>query len=301
VKTAVDCLPCFLRQALQVARIARCSPEVTARVVQATAGLLATLDLEDSPPANAEAIYATISAISGCDDPYAAIKQRSNDMALRDVAEIEAEHAQGEIPFSLALRLAIAGNAIDYGAFAEIEVAGALAGCRTAPLAVDHRDMLEQRLNSLKNGHRVLYLADNCGEIVYDRLLLGHLFARGLEITVAVKDGPIINDALHVDAVAAGLERYARIVSNGSRCPGTVLHRCSPEFRRLFDEAELVLAKGQGNFESLAETDREVFFLLLLKCPVAAAHMARLLGGDAAALRGRGEMAIYCSTMSKFR
>lgn len=301
MKTAVDCLPCFLRQALQVARISQCSPELETKVVQATAGLLATLDLEESPPANAEAIYATISAISGCNDPYAALKQRSNNMALRDVAKIEAEHVHGQIPFSLALRLAIAGNAVDYGAFAEIEVAEALVNCRTASLAVDHGAMLKQRLNALKNGDRVLYLADNCGEIVYDRLLLGHLFARGLEITVAVKEGPIINDALHIDAVTAGLERYARIVSNGSRCPGTVLHRCSPEFRRLFDEAELVLAKGQGNFESLAETGREVFFLLLLKCPVAAAHMASLLGGDAAALSGRGEMVIFCSTMSKFR
>ncbi len=300
MKTAVDCLPCFLRQALQVVRLAQCSPELEARVVRTTAGILATLDLGDSPPANAEVIYATISAISGCLDPYEAIKKRSNDMALQVVADIEAEHRHGPIPFSLALRLAIAGNAVDYGAFAEIEVAGALARCRTAPLAVDHHAMLEQRLNSLKNGDRVLYLADNCGEIVYDRLLLGHLFARGVEITVAVKDGPIINDALHADAVTAGLDRYARIVSNGSRCPGTVLHRCSPEFRRLFDSAELVIAKGQGNFESLAETDREVFFLLLLKCPVAAAHMAWLLG-RAAALPGQGEMAIYCSTMSKTR
>lgn len=301
MKTGVDCLPCFLRQAARVAEISQCSPPLRAKLVQAVAGHLATLDLEQSPPANAEAVYALIAAISGCDDPYQEIKKLSNRQALTVVKAVEAEHGPGRLPLSLALRLAIAGNAVDYGAFAEVEIAQVLAQCRTAPLAVDHSAYLEQRLNGMKKGDLVLYLADNCGEIVYDRLLVAHLAARGLKICVAVKDGPIINDALFADAEEAGLGRYARIISNGSRCPGTVLPRCSSEFRGMFEAAELVLAKGQGNFESLAEGGREVFFLLLLKCPLAAAHMAELVGCSPSDLPGRGEMVVYCSQTPTIR
>lgn len=301
MKTAVECLPCFLRQAARVAEIAGCSQDLRIKVVQAVAGYLATLDLQQSPPANAEAVYRIIAEISGCDDPYLPIKKHSNQQALKVAASLKAEHGQQPIPFSLALRLAIAGNAIDYGAFAQIEIDKVLAACGGAAMAVDHSALLHQRLDRLKIGDRVLYLADNCGEIVYDRFLVRHLCALGLQVIVAVKDGPIINDALSADAREAGLDRYARLISNGSRCPGTVLSRCSPEFLELFASAELVLAKGQGNFESLAECGREVFFLLLLKCPVAAAHMAGLLGRGASDLPGRGEMVVYCSAMSNFR
>lgn len=298
MRTAVECLPCFLRQAARVARVAGCAAPVREKVVQTVAGLIATMDLNSSPPANAEDIYAAIHRESGCADPYADIKKRSNEQALAVVAGIEAEFGGRPLPLATALRLAIAGNAIDYGAFAASEIASTLATSRTATLAVDHSALLEQRLDGLRAGDKVLYLADNCGEIVYDRLLVAHLASRGLAVTVAVKDGPIINDALVEDAQAAGLDRFAALVSNGSRCPGTVLERCSPQFRRLFDSAELVLAKGQGNFESLSQPGREVFFLLLLKCRVAAVHMATLLGRHPDDLPGRGEMAVYCSTES---
>ena len=116
---------------------------------------------------------------------------------------------------------------------------------------------------------------------------------------MAVKDGPIINDALREDALAAGLDRYARIISNGSRCPGTVLADCSPEFRQVFANADLIIAKGQGNFESLSEVDREIYFLLTVKCPVAARHMAQLAGMDEARLPGKGEMAVFHSAQNK--
>ena len=147
----------------------------------------------------------------------------------------------------------------------------------------------------------MLYLADNCGEIVYDRLLIEYLFRRGFAITLAVKDGPIINDALLEDALTAGLDRFARIISNGSRCPGTVLDQCSLEFRQLFASADVVISKGQGNFESLSDIDREVFFLLMLKCRVAASHMAELAAVARENLPGQGEMVVYCSNMNHNR
>ncbi len=298
MRTEVECLPCFVRQSLQVARIIGCSPALQVRVVQKIAKIVASLDVSLSPPANALQIYRAIAELTGCEDPYRLLKTRSNADALRVVPALRREIECSASRLTAALRFAIAGNSIDYGAFASVDIIGALDKCRNNPFAVDHSAHFCDHIATLKKGASVLYLADNSGEIVYDSLLIEYLFRHGFVITIAVKDGPIINDALMEDALAAGLNTFGRIISNGSRCPGTVLEQCSDEFRQIFASADLVISKGQGNFESLSEVDREVFFLLMLKCAVAARHMAELAGVNPAKLPGTGEMAVYCSAMN---
>lgn len=299
MRTEVECLPCFVRQALQVARIVECSPEIQLQVVQKIAAIVAGLDVHLSPPANARRIYQTIAEITGCEDPYRHLKITSNGEALHYLPELRREIEASSSQLTTILRFAIAGNSIDYGAFARVDIAAALNKSRNNPFAVDHSAQFGDRLAALKKGASVLYLADNSGEIVYDSLLIEYLFRHDLTITIAVKDGPIINDALMEDALAAGLDRFGRIISNGSRCPGTVLDQCSAEFRQIFASADLVISKGQGNFESLSEVEREVFFLTMLKCRVAANHMAELVGIDPTHLPGEGEMVVYCSTIPK--
>ncbi|MBU1564448.1 MAG: DUF89 family protein [Proteobacteria bacterium] len=294
MRTEVECLPCFVRQSLQVARIAECSPALQLRVVQKIAAIVASLNVTLSPPANAGQIYRVIAEITGCEDPYRRLKTISNAEAIKIVPALRLEIGASASQLTAALRFAIAGNCIDYGAFASVDIRSALDKSRTKTFAVDHTDHFRDRIAALEKGASVLYLADNSGEIVYDSLLIEYLFQRGFAITIAVKDGPIINDALLEDALAAGLDRFGRIISNGSRCPGTVLDQCSVEFRQIFASADLVISKGQGNFESLSEENREIFFLLMLKCAVAARHMAELAGVDAANLPGQGEMAVYC-------
>lgn len=293
MKTSADCFPCFLRQSLQVARVCGCGPELQVEAVRRIAAVVSGLDPELSPPANARHVYRTLSEVTGCDDPYLQVKKQSNEQALQIVPSLRREIEGQDDEMATAIRFAIAGNIIDYGAYQSINIDRALENSRKQVPAVDHSRLLIDRLDTLRRGARILYLADNCGEIVYDSLLIERLFRRGFSLTVAVKDGPIINDALHEDALAAGLDRYARIVSNGTRCPGTVLAQCSPEFLQLFAAADLVISKGQGNFESLSEVDREIAFLLTIKCPVAARHMAELAGVDAASLPGKGEMAVF--------
>lgn len=295
MRTDVACLPCFVRQSLQVARNAECSPEIQLRVVQKIATMIASLDMHLSPPDNAGSIYQAIAEITGCEDPYRRLKTISNTEAIKIVPILRREIEASTSPLTMTLRFAIAGNCIDFGAFADIDIMASLDKSRISSFAVDHTALLHDRIASLKNGAKVLYLCDNSGEIVYDTLLVEHLFKRGFAITIAVKDGPIINDALLEDALVAGLDRFGRIISNGSRCPGTVLDQCSAEFRRIFASADLVISKGQGNFESLSEVDREIFFLLVLKCSVAAGRMAELAGVEAVNLPGLGEMAVYCS------
>ncbi len=295
MKTGVDCLPCFIRQSLQVARVAEASVEVQDRVVRKIAAIVAELDGTLSPPANAGKIYQAIAEITGCEDPYRQLKKISNREALKILPALRREIDASAYQLTTALRFVIAGNCIDYGAFASVDIENALDQSRGSPFAVDHSAQLESRIAALKKGATVLYLADNSGEIVFDRLLLEYLLRYDLEITIAVKDGPIINDALLEDARTAGLDRLGRIISNGSRCPGTVLSQCSAEFRQIFASADLIISKGQGNFESLSDVGREITFLLMLKCAVAARYLAELAGVDPASLPGNGEMAVYCS------
>lgn len=304
MKTGVQCLSCYLKQASRVARVMGCSQDLELQVVQGVAGEVGMVVPANSPPQNAEAIYRKIAEISEVADPYLQLKQQSNEQALSLLTGLRAKLDEMRRESSAAallgaMKMAIAGNIIDYGALDRFDIVETLERCLKEFPVIDHSQALVARIEALPRGAKVLYLADNCGEIVLDRLLLEELHGRGADLTVAVKDGPIINDALEGDAKFAGLDTFCTIVSNGTRCPGTVLPLCPSGFRALFHDADLVISKGQGNFESLSEEKKPIFFLLTLKCRVAAEHMAALNGLGAHALPGRGEMAIYYSGFAK--
>jgi len=292
MKTSAECLPCYLRQALQTARYAGADEKSQRRAVLAVAALLPELPAEKTPPENSMAVYEKIAAVTGVADPYRTIKAASNRDALLALPALAALAASAGEPLPLAIRFAIAGNIIDYGAAAEFDAEAAFRRCRDLPLAVDDSDALIARVRALRPGDPVLYLCDNAGEIVYDRLLIAEIANRGASVCAVVKAGPIINDATIADAREAGLDEYAEIIDNGAICPGTPLALCSSEFRRHFQKAALVIAKGQGNFESLSECPREIFFLLTVKCPVVGGHLAEL-AGLLRALSGQGEMVVF--------
>lgn len=261
-------------------------------VVKAVAGLLPALDMDKSPPEHAIAVYRTIARVTGCPDPYGAVKREDNLRALAAVPAIESELMAAPAPLNVAVCLAIAANLIDHGAASHIDVLKTVDLHSAFQPAVDHRPQLLARVGDLPPRSQVLYLADNCGEIVYDAKVVELLARRGLKVTVAVRGGPVINDALIEDAVMAGIDCFAEVITSGIACPGTVLDRCSPRLRELFADADLVIAKGQGNYETLSDCGREIFFLLTVKCPVVAAHLnARLK--SAVRLAGQGEMVVY--------
>jgi len=292
MKTAPDCLACFLRQSLRVARLNGCSRELEIAVLRGVAELLPECEFQSSPPTNAIRVYETIAEITGCSDPYLRVKQLENERALQVLPALRKEVSTAPQPFLAAVGFAIAANIIDYGASERFDVADTFLKCREMQFAIDHRQQLLAAVNRLQPGSSILYLADNCGEIVYDSLVVELLAQRGLEVTVVVRDRPIINDALVEDAEKAGIGSFARIMTNGTACPGTPLSLCSEDFRHRFDEADLVISKGQGNFETLSEADREIYFLLTVKCKVVAEHLCDLIG-DGQSLSGKGALAVY--------
>ncbi|BHH82739.1 damage-control phosphatase ARMT1 family protein [Desulforhopalus sp. 52FAK] len=298
MKTSIDCLPCLLRQTLQTVKLCTTSDHVQEKAVRAVADFIATCDLGMSPPLLAAEVYEIIEEVTGVADPYAEKKKESNEIALSILPSLvkEVQECDYKDGLLLAIRFAIAGNIIDYGAYNDFDISGTLLKCRTTEFVIDHTEKLLQAIEGLGRGANVLYLADNCGEVVFDTLLVEKLFSKGFKITIAVKDRPIINDALISDAYAAGLDKYGEIISNGTGCPGTVLERVSKQFLDIYENADLVISKGQGNFEGLSEADRDIFFLLTVKCAAAAKHLREISSCEKTTLKGVGEMVVFQSS-----
>ena len=269
MRTTSDCLPCFLRQALGTARRSTTDPARHWQLVGEVGGLLATFDPQLSPPENALHFYRLIAARTGTIDPFAAEKAESNRFAQGLEPRTRELIRSTSDPLRTAIQFAISANVLDYGAQHLLDRDEALAACRQ-PLTIDHSAALSARLVP---GADILYLADNCGEIVFDRLVVEQLLARGCRVTVAVRSQPIINDATRVDAVACGLDRLCEVIDSGSDAPGTPLALCSPAFRARFASADCVIAKGMGNFESLSDTPAPLFFLFVVKCTTVLTHL----------------------------
>jgi len=268
MQSHLDCVPCFLGQALGAARQVSDDPALHERILRATLERLHTLDLTTPPPVLGREIHRLIREATGDPDPYRAAKDASTALVLRLLPELEAEVAAAADPFDRAVRLAIAGNIIDLAHATDIDesrLRATLEDCRTRAPAVDHLAALRR---AAAGADQILYLADNAGEIVLDRLLLAQL--RPERTTVAVRGGPVINDATRADAEAAGLTGWVAVVDNGADVPGTLLAACAPAFRERFRAADLIIAKGQGNFETLPWDDPRIFFLFKVKCPIAA-------------------------------
>lgn len=278
MNTCLECLPCIFRQTLDAVRRVSDDPAFHEQVVREVAGWVQTTDLNQPPPVLAQRIHRFLRERTGVADPYAAAKARDNALALSLLPELEERLAQSADPLFLAVRLAIAGNLIDLGPKHELsahEILGTIRQVEAEPFSGD----IESFRRAAAEARDILYLADNAGEIVLDRLLVERLGAA--RVTVAVRAAPVINDATLSDAQAAGLCEVAEVINNGSDAPGTVLSDCSEAFQERFRKAELVISKGQGNFETLSGAPRDVCFLFKVKCPVVAGKAGLPLGTQA--------------------
>ncbi|MBN2270495.1 MAG: DUF89 family protein [Sedimentisphaerales bacterium] len=276
MKVFLDCIPCFVRQALHSARQATNNKRIHEEVLRRILRLSAELDMSQSPPAIGRQIHRLTKELTGSDDPYREIKSRFNNLALRLYPELRKRVINSGNPLDTAIRLAIAGNIIDLGvktSIEESEIEGVIRDCLTADF--DSR-AVEAFANAVNQAERILYLADNAGEIVLDRLLIERLPIE--KVAIAVKGSPVINDATMEDALIAGLPRIVEVIDNGSDAPGTILETCSEPFRGRFQDVDLIIAKGQGNYETLSDSDKNIFFILKAKCPVIARDLGCEVG-----------------------
>ncbi len=274
MKTCLDCLPCFVRQTLDASRRVSDDPAFHENAVRDLFRDLTDADLSLSPPVLAQKIHRRLRKQTGIADPYIDQKREHNELALHLLPALRKDVEQSDDPLIAAAHFAIAGNIIDLGAksgLQETDVLHAIEHAAEQPLEGD----IDEFRKAVANAKSILYLGDNAGEIVFDRLLIEQLGPE--RVTLAVRGAPILNDALEADARMAGLHELVPIIGNGSDVPGTDLKQCSGEFRALFDSADLIISKGQGNFETLSETAGPIFFLFKVKCPVIAQTSGRPL------------------------
>ena len=271
MKTYFDCIPCLLRQTLDVTRKITSDEVQQEQIIRAVLKETSRANLLESPPMLAWRIHHLIKKLTGVQDTYQEIKEFSNKLALKMLPELKEKLNHAEDPLEMAVRLAIAGNIIDFGVTGDLDwrmVEETIQGALSASFDTRGLDLLRKRLGTAK---RIVYLTDNAGEIIFDRLVIEQLPLDA--VTVVVKAAPIINDAVMEDAKVAGLTELVTVIDNGMDAPGTVLSLCSPEFLKFFENADVVIAKGQGNYESLSDAPREVFFLLKAKCAMVAKHL----------------------------
>jgi len=261
-------------QSLRAARAATDDENTQRRVLDSVAGMLPGLPLDVTPPEIACKVYKIVADLTGNEDPYYEAKQQANRLALSLYPELKEIIATSSDPLFTACRLAIAGNSIDMGprtVYGDIE--SIVQKALNSPLAVNDYAAFQE---NIAGASRILYLGDNAGEIVFDRMLVEelHRYKEGLEITFVVRGKPIINDATMKDAVDTGMDRVATCVSNGTATPSTHRSRSTAHLESLFHTTDVIISKGQGNFEALSGERGNIFFMLKAKCSL----VARLLG-----------------------
>lgn len=233
------------------------------------------MDLTQSPPEMAQRIHRHMRTITGQNDPYTREKDKFDRLALAMLPEMRTKITASADPLISAARYAIAGNVLDMGVFSSLnadDMFRAIEQVFQDPFFAE----VDAFKSAVARANKIIYLCDNAGEIAFDRLLIEQLSPE--RVTAVVRGFPVINDATRADALTVELDRLVKLIDNGSDAPGTVLEDCSPEFRQLFGEADLVISKGQGNFESLSNARANIFFLFKVKCPVVADHVGQPLG-----------------------
>jgi len=269
--------------------MAACDEAVRERILREVMKELLRADWSAKPPQIGRRIDKIVRTISGIDDPYKEVKNKCNDLALSLYPRFHAMVGKSGKPLLTAVKLAIAGNIVDFGALSKFDLEQTIDEVMSKGFAIDDLKILKHKLQDAKS---MVYIGDNAGEIVLDKLLIETMLTiRNLEqITFVVKGGPVINDATLKDVHHVGLAKLPNIkffiVSNGD--PGTGPDRDSPEFLEMLQETDLNIAKGHGNYEALSEQP-DIFFLLMAKCPVVAEDLGVGVGDMVLKLSDRSE------------
>jgi uncharacterized protein with ATP-grasp and redox domains len=270
MKASFDCIPCLIRQTIDAARLGTDNENLQRQVLDRVMQYLQQLDYQLSPPEIGKQIFKIIHDLTGCADPYRELKLRYNTVALENYNAFKRQVYLNDDPVLLAAKLAVSGN------LPELSANGA-AGNIERILHDTYRrtfaiDKYAHFLEDLKTTHQILYLADNAGEIVFDKLFIEVLQRfypeRNHKFTVVVRGAPIINDATMEDARLINLDRVARVIDNGDSAPATLLHGVSEQVKTFYHNADLIISKGQGNWESLHDEKRLIYFLLKVRCPL---------------------------------
>lgn len=273
METSLDCIPCMINSFLHLLKNGMLPGEKQVPAMQRLLSYLATADLQKSPPALAREMHHIIREELDNPDPYYDIKKHYNSKMMDMLPRFSAMVEKANDPFDMALRLAMAGNVIDFGPQNRMDIMETIDRVVDAEFGIDDSQQLRDDVAHAEN---LLYIGDNCGEIVLDRLFMQTI--NHPRVTFVVRGGPAINDALMEDAEFVGMDKLAAIITTGDNAPGAVWETASDEFRRAVKSADVVISKGQGNLEALMDVDANIYFLLVAKCDLIASRIGAKTG-----------------------
>lgn len=282
MRADIRCIPCTVRAALDMAEKASNDRWEALIILRRTLQFLSEVDYFGKTPAE---LHTTVSRIvkkvSGNSDPFKSIKEECNKRALKLISSLMdvAENLDSVERLKVMIKASVYGNAMDFEVedydFKLEEFESKLMRCiEERPIIND----VDELLILLKNSDRIIYLLDNAGEVVFDKLLI-HEIAQLFKcrIVAVVKERPVLNDATLEDANMIGLTEICRVISTGEDHIGIHLDTSSSEFKEALRESDLVIAKGQGNYETLTEyrslIKKPICHLFRVKCKVVSDYM----------------------------
>ena len=275
MRTYPDCIPCLLNQALKALKLCYTDDAEIFAALKQISNHFADFETKQSPPEMAMKVHRLVREITATHDPYFTMKQLAINEVLRHENRIREVINAAQNPIRAALRFAIAGNVLDFAIldgppkYLDVQLDSAI-----------YNNVNENGLDALelaiKSADTIMLIGDNAGESVLDKLLIEQM--HGKRVIYAVRGSPTINDVTMADAIASSLDNVAELVDNGSDAPGTLLANVSPAFMKYFNAADLIIAKGQGNYESLSDCEKRIFFMTQIKCPVIARDLDSTVG-----------------------
>jgi len=264
MKAYLDCYPCFFIQTLKTSRMITSDEREILQILNEVSSSIPKIPFGATPAEIGREVYRIISQKTGVEDPYREVKERCIHQALSLYPELKKLISSSKDRLMTAVRLSIAGNVIDFGANADFDLKRDIETILSQDFSINH---YQKFCELLEKARKILYLADNAGETVFDRLLIEELHR---PVIYAVREKPIINDATLEDALLSGIDKVTEIISSGCDAPGIILKFCSDDFLKVYRSADMIISKGQGNYEGLSDENRPIFFLLKAKCQVIA-------------------------------
>ena len=267
MKIKLDCLPCIFRQVLESARMASDDKELIREIMNKYAEMIPEIDDNTMAPIIAGKMQEFVKKKTGVSDPYKEFKNRNLQTTEKFLPKVNRKIDENVDSIFASLIMSAMGNSIDAGVSLNVDIETNIEMAFKNGFAYSDYDQFKKELSNAK---KLLIIADNVGEALFDRILLKELNNYDIEITYAVREIPVLNDISEKEAIMLGIDEYANIIKSGSTAPGMVMEEASDVFINAYENADIIISKGQGNLEGLSEVDKEIYFLLKAKCDLVA-------------------------------
>ena len=265
-----------MKQVAEVSQLCTTDKNLWVKAEQTAASVLSTVDPTTlTAPELTAMVHKELRKIFNKADLYQDVKKRENDLALSLLPQVQSVVDNANDPLEMAIKVAVLGNVIDYGSIVRFDIRECLDRVESLSFSIfDYNDLQAD----LQQANHILYVGDNTGEIVFDKILVQKLIAHGCKVTYVVKSDYALNDITMADAEYVQMTTLTKVIESGSTTPGTLMHEATPEFVAAYTSADVVIAKGQGNLETMDKLDKAIYFLLKMKCPYLATSINTTVG-----------------------